>query len=126
MKLHIKKTEGKLKKSLFKTVTAYNIYAWYELSEEEQIILNKNPDVLERRLFDYLIPGFDDLDFCSPKVKDLIKKHKSLEDGTRFTSETVQGLMEIEENIKAGAKKVKDHLSALGNINTDDTQSYEV
>lgn len=117
MKLHLHKEQTEEKTSLKqiiglgKATKCYEIYAWFEVTPEERYVIDKSPDLMKRKMFDY---NYQNLDL-SPSVSSMIKPPKDGEKGHRFVAYTSDGFFALENSIVDAAKALKSHIEGLKN-----------
>jgi len=115
MKIHLHKEQTNEKTSLAQIIglsrptKCYEILTWFEVTEEEREVINKSPDLLKRKIFDY---GYSNLDL-SPSVESMIEPPKQGEKGHRFMAYTSDDFFALENKIVGAAKVLKSHIEGL-------------
>ena len=112
MKIHIDKKETTEKKGLFSSVKVTQIIFKFELNEDEQLIVDKNPDILKINAMNTRQHGLDFSwnigSMIAPKIG-LLVAYNSGE------------LINYENQINEVAKKLKAHIMSLTNSGTGTT-----
>ena len=117
MKIHIHKQQSDEKTSLIQIIglsrpkKCYEVYAWFEVSPEERAVIDKSPDLLKRKMFDYTYELLD----LSPSVNSMIKPPKQGEKGHRFVAYTSDDFFALENKIVDAAKALKSNIEGLNN-----------
>ena len=115
MKIHVDKKESKEKTGLFSSANVTEIFVKYELNEEEQAIVNKHPDILKIKAWDYTYRGSE----INPSINMIIAKPGK--EGLRMVAYNSSELIEYENIINETAKKLKDHIMSLAGSGTGKT-----
>ena len=115
MKIHLHKEQTNEKTSfaqiigLSRPTKCYEIHAWFEVTAEEKEVINKSPDLLKRKMFDYEYSNLD----LSPSVISMIKPPKQGEKWRRFVAYTSDDFFTLENKIVEAAKTLKSHIEGL-------------
>ena len=110
MKVHIDKKQNMERAGLLKKVQVWEIYAWYELNDEERTLLEANPDVKKIEVMDYEYKGVTDI---GPSVGYLTAPECATKGGRRFVAYSSGAMMNYVNALNDGAKQLKDHLMSL-------------
>lgn len=120
MKIHIdkNKTEERNRLTQFLRLASatecYEIYAWYELSEEERSLLEEDPRLKDKILFDYEYNGSD----LSPTVNMMVDRE---DNGFRFVAYSARELKELERKIKDRAETLKYRIEEISDTEGSST-----
>ncbi len=115
MKLHLKKNQREKHIGVSNRLWVWEITAWLELTDEERVILRKNPDVGEIVMIEYDCRGFDKSptvnDFADPKLKD--------DGGFLFITYSDEDTVIFENRLNARIRELRSCLLALKKLYAD-------
>jgi len=123
MKIHIHKEQSDEKTSLMQLIgltkpsKCYEVYAWFEVTNDEMAIIEKSPDLKDKKMFDYIYERLD----LSPTVKSMIKPPKAGAKGHRFVAYTSDDFFKLEQTIVDAAKALKSHIEGLKDSSASST-----
>jgi hypothetical protein len=115
MKIHLHKEQSDEKTSIWQIIglssptKCYEIYAWFELTKEEQAVLDKSPDLKKKDIIEYYYQGRQ----LNSTVNMMTKSPKTGEKGSRFVAYTSDDFLHLEKVINNSAKNLKNHLDSL-------------
>lgn len=120
MKVHIDKNKTEERNRLTQLLRiasateCYEIHAWYELNDQEKRLLEKDPRLKDKILFDYEYNGSD----LSPSVNMMVDRE---DDGFRFVAYSARELNDLEEKIKDRAETLKYRIAEISDTEGSST-----